>query len=66
MSFAGKRNDFSPRDLVEVGARFDLNRDGRDIVEEVVGALQQWPDFARAAGVPDGKITAIGEQFRIA
>ena len=66
MSFAGKRNDFSPRDLVEVGARFDLNRDGRDIVEEVAGALQQWPDFARAAGVPDGRITAIGEQFRIA
>ncbi len=66
MSFAGKRNDFSPRDLVEVGARFDLNRDGRDVVEEVAGALQQWPDFARAADVPDDKITAIGEQFRIA
>ncbi len=65
MSFAGKRNDFSPGDLVEVGARFDLNRDGRDIVEEVIGALRQWPEFARAAGVPDDKIAAIGEQFRI-
>ena len=65
MTFAGKRNDFTLRDLVEVGARFDLKRDGRDIVDEIAEALQHWPDFARAAGVPNDKTEAIGGQFRV-
>jgi len=66
MSFAGKRNDFTARDLVEVGVKFDLSRGGRDIVEEVAEALCQWPEFARQAGVPDDKMKAVGELFRLA
>jgi serine/threonine-protein kinase HipA len=65
MTFAGKRNDFTSSDLVAIGARFDLKRDGRDIVDEVTEALQRWPEFAGAVGVPDDKIAAIGDQFRI-
>jgi serine/threonine-protein kinase HipA len=65
MTFAGKRNDFTARDLVGVGARFDLKSDGHDIVDEVVEALQRWPDFASAAGVPDDKVEAIGDHFRV-
>ena len=65
MSFAGKRNDYSSRDLVEVGARFDIARDGREVVEEVADALRRWPEFAREEGVADDRITAIGEGFRV-
>ena len=65
MSLGGKRNDFTTRDLIDAGAKFDLRSNGRDVVDEVAAALQQWPDFAREAGVADDRIQAISQQFRV-
>jgi serine/threonine-protein kinase HipA len=65
MTFAGKSDDFTADDLAAVGARFDLARDGRDVVAEIVEALKLWPELAREAGVPDNLARTLGEQFRL-
>ncbi|MCP3960627.1 MAG: type II toxin-antitoxin system HipA family toxin [bacterium] len=65
MSFAGKRDDFTAEDFIEVSARFGLDRDGRAIVQQVGDALAGWPETARAAGVPEDRIRAIGSAFRL-
>ncbi len=65
MSFAGKRDGFKASDLLAVGARFGLDRDGREILQEVGDALARWDDFARAAGVPEDRIRRIGGAFRL-
>ena len=65
MSFAGKRDGFTAEDLLGVGARFGLDRDGREIVQEVGEALATWPGLARDAGVPEGRIREIGAAFRL-
>ncbi len=65
MSFAGKRDGFTADDLLAVGARFGLDRGGRDIVQEVGDTLASWGDVARAAGVPGDRIRRIGGAFRL-
>jgi len=65
MSFAGKRDGFTAEDLTVVGARFGIRHDGREVVQDVGDALASWPQFARDAGVPPNRITAIGNAFRL-
>ncbi len=65
MSFAGKRHGFTAEDLLAVGARFGIARDGRGIAQEVADALAGWPHLAREAGVPEDRISAIGNAFRL-
>jgi serine/threonine-protein kinase HipA len=65
MSFAGKRDGFTAEDLLTVGAKFGIARGGREIVQEVGDALAGWPRFARDAGVPENRISAIGDAFRL-
>ena len=65
LSLGGKRNGFTHEDLIEAGAKFDLRFDGRTLIDEIAGALHQWPEFAREAGVSDDTTKAIAEQFRV-
>ncbi len=65
MSFAGKRGGFTADDFIAVGSRFGLDRGGRALVQEVGDILARWPDFARAAGVPEDRIRRIGGAFRL-
>ncbi len=65
MSFAGKRDGFTADDLLAVGARLGLDRDGSAIVREVGDALARWGDVARAAGVPGDRIDRIQGAFRL-
>ncbi len=65
MSFAGKRHDFTAADLLSVGERSGLHRSGRAVVQEVGEALAGWPEAARASGVPEDRIRAVGEAFRL-
>ncbi|MFQ5550533.1 MAG: type II toxin-antitoxin system HipA family toxin, partial [Gemmatimonadales bacterium] len=64
MSLNGKRERFKLQDLVDFGAKMGINRDGREVIEEVVEALSNWSTYASAAGVPEDMITAIGKEHR--
>ena len=64
MSLNGKRDDFVRDDLLAVGRRLRLARDGADIIEEVRAALTRWPLYASEAGVPKARIAEIGAAHR--
>lgn len=64
MTLQGKRDDFTRRDLLALGAAVGLKRDGGDSVDQAVAALAQWPAYARDAGVPADRIALIQSRFR--
>lgn len=64
MSVNGKFREITRRDLLEVGEMFDVPRDGREIVAEVVEAVAGWPEHARWAGVPDRMVEWIQSRIR--
>jgi len=64
MSLGGKRDGFTRSDLLAFGQAFGIKRHGTDIVDRVVAALNRWPEYAAAAGVPGDRISAIGSEFR--
>lgn len=64
MSFNGKRDDFTRGDVLAVGGRLGLPKDGRDILDEVCAAVGQWPGHAADAGVPKARIREIAALHR--
>ena len=67
MSVNGKFRAIGRRDLLEVGEVFDVPKGGREIIEQVAGAVQGWRRLARGAGVPgemvgwiEGRLPGIG------
>ena len=64
MSFAGKTDDFSLDDLLDVGRRFGLRSGGREILTRIGAALEVWPEQAAEAGVPRDAVDAIQGAFR--
>lgn len=67
MSVNGRFEDIRLSDLHEVGDRHDV-RGFRQIVNEVVAAVERWPDFADMAGVPPditAQISADHTKFRL-
>lgn len=64
MSFNGKRDDFTRDDVLAVGRKLRLPRDGADILEQARAALTRWPEFATEAGVAAARIAEIGRQHR--
>jgi serine/threonine-protein kinase HipA len=64
MSFNGKRDDFTRDDILAVGRRLSLPRNGAGILDEVRAALARWPEFAAEAGVPGARITEIAAAHR--
>ena len=65
ISLGGKYDDFSAGDLLQLGARFGVEKDGREILQQVGEALGGWPQAARKAGVPGDRIAAIGGSHRL-
>ncbi len=64
MTIRGRNDGFTRRDLVEVADEWDVRGAGRQIVEEVLEAVAQWPAEAVGAGVPSAMMEEIGRSFR--
>ena len=63
MSANGKHIGFTRDDLLEVGARFDVPRGGRAIIEQVSASLELWPRNALDAGLSREWIQALDGEF---
>ena len=64
MTVNGKRNHFSIEDLLKVASSSDL-KGAKEVIQEVMDAVNQWPDFAKRAGVDDKQVKSITRQQRI-
>jgi serine/threonine-protein kinase HipA len=65
MSINGKRDDFSPDDLMSVAERFRITKPrARDMIAQVAAAIGHWPEFAEEAGIEADKINAISKLHR--
>ena len=63
MSVNGRFRGITRSDLLQVGRNYDLPDDGGTIIDEVVGSLDHWQDFATAAGVPDRMVEHLEQRF---
>ncbi len=64
MSINGKRDHFTKQDLIAVAQSNDL-KNPEKVINDVIAAVKQWPDFASTAGVSKQKIEAIGKDHRL-
>lgn len=62
MSANGKRDNFSRKDLIEVGESISLARP-EEVINEVVTAVDKWTEFARDAGVNKKSTAEINKQL---
>ena len=63
MTINGKRDHFTREDLMIVGRSINLKKPGL-IIDEVIDAVQKWPEFAKKAGVGLNKEQAIAQTHR--
>jgi len=64
MSLNGKRDHFTKEDLIAVSDSISLSKpDG--VINDVVKAVERWPEFAKEAGVNDKTIKEISENHRL-
>ena len=59
MTINGKRSGFTLQDLITVGESISLPRP-KEIIDEVVEAVSQWPTFARQVHVKKAWIEEVG------
>ncbi|MEE8342456.1 MAG: type II toxin-antitoxin system HipA family toxin [Gammaproteobacteria bacterium] len=64
MTVNGKRDQFTKEDLLKVAMSSDL-KGAEDVIQEVLDAVERWPDFARQAGVDKKRIKKITKLHRI-
>jgi serine/threonine-protein kinase HipA len=64
MTINGKRDRFTKDDLLEVATSNDL-KGAEKVIQEVLGAVKQWPDFAKQAGIDDKRVRHITKQHRV-
>ncbi|MCY3613147.1 MAG: hypothetical protein OXH51_16605 [Gemmatimonadetes bacterium] len=50
--------------MIEVGELFDVPKGGREIVEQVAGAVADWRRLAGEAGVPDEMVEWIESRLQ--
>jgi serine/threonine-protein kinase HipA len=66
MSLAGKRNDFTHGDLMVFASNVGLKSNrANQAIEEIVGAVAQWHEFAERAGVEHSDVSRIEKTFRM-
>ncbi len=66
MSLAGKRNDFTHGDLMVFASNVGLKSNrANQAIEEIVGAVAQWHEFAERAGVEQSDVSRIEKTFRM-
>ena len=63
MTVNGKRDHFTKEDLLKVAASSDLKGAGQ-VIQQVLDAVAQWPDFAKQTGVDNKRIKSIAELHR--
>ena len=64
MSANGKRDHFTRADLIAVGESISLSRP-EDIINEVIIAVEKWPEFAKQAGVKKEIMLDIQKYHRV-
>ena len=64
MSINGKRDHFSRKDLISTGKSISISRP-EEILDEVISTVNQWPEFAKEAGMKKEAIQDIGRQHRM-
>jgi serine/threonine-protein kinase HipA len=65
MSLNGKRDHLSLDDLITVGESISLTRTEK-VINEVVTAVQRWPEFASETGVNETAIKQVSGNHRLA
>jgi serine/threonine-protein kinase HipA len=66
MSIAGKRDDFTLGDFLEVGKLLSMKpRQIENMLEEISEAVAAWPELAGDAGVEMSVIKRIAETHRL-
>ena len=63
MTVNGKRDHFTKEDLLKVAASSDLKGAGQ-VIQQVLDAVERWPDFAKQAGVDNKRTKTITERHR--
>jgi serine/threonine-protein kinase HipA len=63
MSVNGKFDTITRDDLLEVADRFSIPR-ANAALADVKAAIQQWPDIAKEAGVPEAKANEVQKDLR--
>lgn len=64
MSLAGKRDNFSEEDFLELAKKVQVKKP-REIMQQVTEAVANWPRFAAEAGVPEKQSAAIASTHRL-
>lgn len=64
MTVAGKSDDITRDDLLAIGRRYDLPRNGALVIDAVRAALAEWPERANAVGLAPDIITDVQSRFR--
>jgi serine/threonine-protein kinase HipA len=64
MRVNGKDDAFTREDLLQVGAKFGISKDGEDVLRDVEEAIAHWPREAADAGLGRPEIRRIQAAFR--
>lgn len=64
LSVNGKRDQYTRDDLITVGESISLSKPAQ-VIDEVMEAVRQWPEFAKQAGVPAKTINDIASHHRL-
>jgi len=62
-SINGKYDDFTKKDLFGIAEKFGIKK-SNSILEEVVSAVNQWPQIAKEIDIPQEKIQYINKYLR--
>ena len=63
MSINGKRDHFNLGDLIALGDSISISKP-KELIDEVLGAIDKWPEFAGVAGVHESTTKNIDSYFR--
>jgi serine/threonine-protein kinase HipA len=64
MSLNGKTDRFTRADLLAVGAKFGIRRDGAHLLDQVIDAVGDWERCAVEAKVPRERVVEVGQLHR--
>jgi serine/threonine-protein kinase HipA len=64
MSLNGKRDHFTPQDILSVAEQFGI-KGAADILAQVVESVARWPQAAKEAGVPTDLMKQIARTHRL-
>ena len=63
MSVNGKRDQFTKEELISTGKSISISKP-KEIINDVIAVIEQWPKYAKEAGVKEKLILDIGKHHR--